>query len=94
MGTVSIHLMNGFQLEKNTFTFCIDDTMSLYDLMHEWGAQEAPEALGRLFHHETGYIAPTILILLNGRSVKSDDPRKTMVSSGDRIAVTTILVGG
>jgi len=94
MGSVSIRLMNGFYLEKDTFAYDVSDSMSLYNLLHEWGAKEAPEALDRLFDQTTGYIAQTILILVNGRSVKSDNPKTVMVSPGDTVAITTILVGG
>ena len=94
MGSVSIRFANGFKLETNDYLFDITNTVSLADLMGAWCGQNAPEILGRLFKPETGEIAVSIMITLNGRSVKSDNPRMTMVSPGDSIFITPILVGG
>jgi sulfur carrier protein ThiS len=94
MGSVSIRLAPGFSMEKNEFSYDIQEQTNLADLMVKWGSQHSPEALDRLFDPETEYIASTMMILLNGKSVKSDDPKTTMISPGDSIYITPILLGG
>jgi len=78
----------------SSFTYEITGQITLTDLMYDWGRQNAPGVPDRLFDPVTGYIAGTMLVLLNGRSVKSDDPKTTMVYPGDVIYITPILIGG
>ena len=94
MGNVSIRLALGPILQEKAFSYNITEQISLADLMNEWGSQYAPEVLKQLFDPQTEYIAGSILILLNSRSVKSDDPRKTVISPGDDVFITRILIGG
>jgi len=94
MGSVSIQLSNITDPAENMFTYDIDCAVSLFDMLSAWGAQSAPGLLKRVFDPESGSIASTILILINGRSVKSEDPRTTMVSPGDTIMIMPILIGG
>jgi len=81
-------------VEENEFSYDISGEISLFDLLNTWGAQNAPGLLKRLFDPELGSIASMILILINGYSVKSDDPKTTMVSPGDIIFIKPVLVGG
>ena len=94
MGSVSIRLMNFPSVADGGFSHELTGETSLYELLSEWGGQCAPSILKRLFEPESGGVAATILILLNGRSVKSDDPKTTMVSPGDEITIAPILLGG
>lgn len=94
MADVSIRVSSGFNLKEPEFRHDIAGQMNLFDLLTEWSAQNAPEVLKRFFDPETELIASTTLILLNGRSVKSDNPKTTMVSPGDSIYITPILLGG
>ena len=94
MGSVSIQLSNIKDVEESEFTYEIAGEASLFDMLNTWGAQHAPSLRERLFDPESGGIATTILILKNGRSVKSEDPKTTMVSPGDVLMIMPILVGG
>ena len=94
MGSVSIQLSNVSNIKERMFSYEIAGKASLFDVLNTWGAQNAPDLLKRLFDLETGSIASTILILLNGRSVKSEDPKTTMVSPDDAIIIMPVLVGG
>lgn len=94
MGSVAINLAPGFQREESAFTWEIPAPVCLADLLEDWGSRCAPELLGRLFDREAGGIAASILILVNGRSVKSEDPRATMVSPGDSVLIAPVLLGG
>jgi len=94
MGAVSINLRNISDIEERTFSFDISGEVSLFDMLSAWGALYAPGLAKRVFDPETGGIASTIMIIKNGRSVKSDDPRTTIVSPGDDITVFPIIVGG
>ena len=94
MGSVSIRFSSGFDIPTTGFSYDITNTVSLVDLMNTWCGQNAPEVFGKIFDSETEYIAATMLITLNGRSVKSDNPKTTMVSPGDSLYITPILVGG
>ena len=94
MGSVTIKLASSFHLKENTFSWDIGDRTSLAELLSGWGAANEPELLGKLFNPETGFIAEMVLVLQNGRSVKSVDPKSTTVSPGDSIYITPILPGG
>jgi len=94
MGSVSIRLLNISDIKESKFSYDIAGEACLSDVLNNWGAQNAPGFLKRVFDPETGSIASTILILKNGRSVKSEDPKTTMVSPGDVIIIMPILVGG
>jgi len=94
MGGVSIKLQNITSVKESLFTFDITNDISLFELLNSWGALHAPELPGRVFCAETGIIASTMMVIINGRSVKSDDPKTTMVSPGDEILITPIIVGG
>ena len=94
MGVASIQLSNIPDIKKSFFSYDIGDEASLFETLNAWGAEEAPGVLKRIFDPETGSIAGTMIVLINGRSVKSEDPKKTMVSPGDVILIAPILVGG
>jgi len=93
-GTVSIALSPAFQNAANSFAFEIAGPISLTALLNEWGSRNAPKLLAKLFDPETGFVADSILIVLNGRSVKSDDPETTIVSPGDSLYISPIVLGG
>ena len=96
MGSVSITLSPGFLLElkDSEFSYDIPGSMSLNDLILGWCAKNAPELPERLFDKNTGGIAGNAMILLNGNSVKSEDPKKLLISPGDKISMHPILIGG
>lgn len=95
MDDIEIKFSSGFhELAGTGFSFPLTDQMSLAGLLDEWCAQNAPETLDKLIDPQTQCIAASTLITINGRSVKSDDPETTMVSPGDRIYITKILIGG
>jgi hypothetical protein len=94
MGSVSIRFSQSFKPAAGVFLHNIADPVSLFDLMRTWCGNNAPEVFAKLFEPKTEYIAGAMLITLNGRSVKSDNPKTTMISPGDVIYVTPILVGG
>ena len=94
MGGVSIKLTSFPGMEESVFSFDIACETSLFDVVSEWGAQNAPDILRRVFDLQTGGVAGNMLIIQNGRSVKSDDPKTTMVSPGDAITIAPIIIGG
>ena len=96
LGAITLSLSHGFLLnfERNEFLCEIAGETSLFDLLTGWCSENALELLERLFDKNTGAIAGTVMILLNGRSVKSDDPKTLMVSPGDNMTIFPILVGG
>ena len=96
MGTVSITLSPGFllDLKDNEFSYEIPDSTSLAELLGGWCSINAPELIERIFDKETGGIAGTAMVLVNGRSVKSDDPKTLQIHPGDSISVLPILIGG
>jgi len=94
MGIVTIKLASSFRLEENIFSRETGGQTNLTDLLTGWGADHAPDLLGKLFDAETGFISEMVLVLLNGRSVKSGDPKTTMVSPGDSLYITPVLPGG
>jgi len=93
MGAVSIKLRNILDIEESTFTYDIPGQVSLFDMLNEWGVSNAPGLAQRVFDPETGGVASTIMVIQNGRSVKSDDPKKTIVTPGDEITIFPIIVG-
>ena len=94
MGSVSIQILKIPDIKESVFSYDIAGEASLFDLLNAWGAKNAPGLPKRVFDNETGGIASTILVLRNGRSVKSEDPRTTIVAPGDSITITPIIVGG
>ena len=96
MATVSIAMSPGFRLNlgENEFSYEVAGVVSLADLLNGWCSQNAPSLIERVFDKDTGCIAGTAMVLLNGRSVKSEDPKTLMVSPGDSISVMPILIGG
>ncbi|MDR0468424.1 MAG: hypothetical protein LBH09_00440 [Peptococcaceae bacterium] len=93
-GKVTINLSKGFDLKANDFIWEVAGPVSLVRLLNDWGSAEAPEVLEWLFDPETGQIADPILITLNGRSVKAEDPSITTVFPGDGIRIVPALTGG
>ena len=94
MGAVSLIIRNIPDIEEKTFSFDIPGDVSLFDMLSAWSEENAPGLTKRVFDPETGCISGTIMIIKNGRSVKSEDPRVTIVSPGDEITVFPIIVGG
>ena len=94
MGSISIQLSSISDIDESMFSYDIASEATLFDVLGTWGARDAPDLMKRVFDPETGGIAASILILKNGRSVKSEDPKMTMVSPGDAIIIMPILVGG
>lgn len=94
MSCVTIRLSNISNMEESEFLYDIAGESCLFDVLNAWSAQNAPGPLKRIFDPEIGSIAGSILILLNGRSVKSKDPKTTMVSPGDVITIMPVLIGG
>lgn len=94
MGVVSIQISNIPDVKESMFLYDIGDEACLFDTLNAWGTEKAPGVLKRIFDPETGSIAGTMIVLINGRSVKSEDPKKTTVSPGDVILIAPILVGG
>ncbi|MDR0469853.1 MAG: hypothetical protein LBH09_07770 [Peptococcaceae bacterium] len=94
MGIVSIKLSPDFQFTENAYALSVDKQMPLAVLLDSWGACYAPDFLAKLLNRETGMVAANILIILNGYSVKSEDPMLTMVSPGDNLFIAPILLGG
>ncbi|MCL2166381.1 MAG: hypothetical protein FWH49_03735 [Clostridiales bacterium] len=68
--------------------------MRLTDLLEQWSSRDAPGAADKIMDRENGCIAAAVLILLNGRSVKSEDPETVLISPGDSIKIMPILLGG
>jgi len=94
MGAVSLLLRNISDVEERKYTIDIPGDVSLFDMLSTWSEENAPGLTKRVFDPETGDVSGTMMVIKNGRSVKSEDPRVTIVSPGDEITVFPIIVGG
>ena len=94
MGSISITLSNLPDIGRDMFAYELESEKCLYDILRDWCEKSAPGFEKRLFDPVTGGIGATMLVLQNGRSVKSEDPRETMISPGDALSILPILIGG
>ena len=94
MGSLSIQISNIPDINERVYSFDLAGETCLFDVLDAWCAQNAPGTLDKIIDPQTRLVAATTLVTVNGRSVKSDDPKTTMAAPGDSIYVTKIIVGG
>ena len=95
MDNIEIKFSAGFhELEDAGYSFPVSGQTSLADLLAGYCAEYSPETLEKIIDPRTRLIAAATLVTVNGRSVKSEDPETTMLSPGDSIYITRILIGG
>jgi len=94
MAYVTVAFSKGFDLEDSEFVWEVPGPISLARLLTDWGAAQTPGLSDRFFDRETGGIAASVLITLNGSPVKSGDAAVVAVSPGDEIFIMPALTGG
>ncbi|MCL1848997.1 MAG: aldehyde ferredoxin oxidoreductase family protein [Clostridiales bacterium] len=67
---------------------------NLYEVLYEWENEDGSAEMPKTIDESTGYAAASIMILLNGRSVKSEALKTVTVLPGDEIRITPIVIGG
>ena len=93
-GNVAVSFSKAFALAANEFQCTIPGPVSLYCLFADGGPFGARGLLELVFDRDTGLVASPVLITVNGRSVKSEDPRAVTVSPGDKVFIMPALTGG